>query len=66
MASPEKFTEDFSAAVATTAPATPPACRFLSRVATSGLAQAAREVGLYKETRFSDHAPLTIAYDIAL
>jgi exodeoxyribonuclease-3 len=36
------------------------------QIATAGLAQTAREVAIYKETRFSDHAPITIAYDLAL
>jgi exodeoxyribonuclease-3 len=32
-------------------------------VATPGVAAAAREVEIYKDERFSDHAPLTIDYD---
>ena len=36
------------------------------QLATPGLAQAAREVGIYKATRFSDLAPITIAYDLSL
>ena len=35
------------------------------QIATAGLAQTAREVAIYKEARFSDHAPLTIQYEIA-
>ena len=30
------------------------------------LAHSARQVDIYKEARFSDHAPLTIAYELAL
>ena len=33
------------------------------QIATAGLAQTAREAAVYKDTRFSDHAPLTIQYD---
>lgn len=36
------------------------------QIATPGLAQAARNVAIYKTTRFSDHAPLTVEYDVAL
>jgi exodeoxyribonuclease-3 len=36
------------------------------QLATPGVAQAAREVGIYKATRFSDHAPITVGYDLAL
>ena len=36
------------------------------QIATAGLAQTAREVAIYKDARFSDHAPLTIQYDLAL
>lgn len=36
------------------------------QIATPGLAQAAREVAIYKEARFSDHAPVTIQYELAL
>ena len=35
-------------------------------LATPGLAAVAREVRVYKEQRFSDHAPLIIDYDFAL
>jgi exodeoxyribonuclease-3 len=35
-------------------------------IATAGVAQLAREATIYKETRFSDHAPLTIRYDMAI
>ncbi|MDB5859308.1 MAG: exodeoxyribonuclease Xth [Ramlibacter sp.] len=34
-------------------------------LATASIAQAARVSAIYKETRFSDHAPLTIDYDLA-
>jgi exodeoxyribonuclease-3 len=36
------------------------------QVATRALADAARECGIYKEQRFSDHAPLTVCYDYAI
>jgi exodeoxyribonuclease-3 len=35
------------------------------QIATQGLATAARLVTVYKEQRFSDHAPLTADYDFA-
>jgi exodeoxyribonuclease-3 len=35
------------------------------QIATPGLAAAARHVSVYKEQRFSDHAPLTIDYEFA-
>lgn len=34
------------------------------QIATAGLADRARQAGVYKAERFSDHAPLTIDYDI--
>lgn len=36
------------------------------QLATSGLAKAARSTQIYKEQKFSDHAPLSIDYDFAL
>lgn len=36
------------------------------QLATGGVAQTARAASVYKETRFSDHAPLTIDYDLSL
>jgi exodeoxyribonuclease-3 len=36
------------------------------QIATAGIAQTAREATVYKTTRFSDHAPLTIEYDLGL
>ena len=36
------------------------------QIATAGGAQAARAAAVYKDTRFSDHAPLTIDYDFDL
>jgi len=36
------------------------------QIATAGIAQTARAVSIHKATRFSDHAPLTIDYEIAL
>ncbi len=35
-------------------------------IATAGIAGTARRATIYKESRFSDHAPLTIEYDYAL
>ena len=36
------------------------------QVTSPSLAGAARAVSIYKDQRFSDHAPLTIDYEIAL
>ena len=36
------------------------------QIATAGPAQGARKVAIHKATRFSDHAPLTIDYDLAI
>jgi exodeoxyribonuclease-3 len=36
------------------------------QIATPGLAAAARHVAVYKEQRFSDHAPLTVDYEFKL
>jgi exodeoxyribonuclease-3 len=36
------------------------------QLATPGLAAAARSTSIYKDERFSDHAPLTIDYDFNL
>ena len=33
---------------------------------TPGIAATAREVAIYKDQRFSDHAPLTIDYEFAI
>ena len=41
-------------------------CRTSYQIATAGIAQTARAVSIHKATRFSDHAPLTIGYDMAL
>lgn len=35
-------------------------------LATPGIADTAREAAIYKEQRFSDHAPLTVDYDFSL
>ena len=35
------------------------------QIATPALGQHARQAGVYKDARFSDHAPLTIDYDLA-
>jgi exodeoxyribonuclease-3 len=34
------------------------------QIATPGVAQSAVRASIYKEQRFSDHAPLTIDYDL--
>ena len=36
------------------------------QIATPGIAAKARNVAIYKDERFSDHAPLTIDYDTTL
>ncbi len=36
------------------------------QIATPALAQTAREVSIFRDTRFSDHAPLTVQYELAL
>jgi exodeoxyribonuclease III len=36
------------------------------QIATAGIAQTARAATVYKTSRFSDHAPLTIDYDLSL
>jgi exodeoxyribonuclease-3 len=36
------------------------------QIATAGIAQTARAVSIYKDARFSDHAPLTIHYELSL
>ncbi len=36
------------------------------QIATPGIAHTARSAGIYKEQRFSDHAPLTVDYDYSL
>lgn len=38
-------------------------CRTDSHLATPALAATARSAAIYKDQRFSDHAPLTIEYD---
>ncbi len=37
-------------------------CRSDYHLATPSLAQTARSVAIYKDVKFSDHAPLTIDY----
>jgi len=36
------------------------------QIATASIAQTARAASVYKTSRFSDHAPLTIDYDLTL
>jgi exodeoxyribonuclease III len=40
--------------------------RTCCQIATAGVAQRARDATVYKATRFSDHAPLTIACELDL
>ena len=40
--------------------------RDVNQVATAGIASKATAVAIYKEERFSDHAPLSIDYDYEL
>jgi len=35
-------------------------------LATQGVAQLARRESIYKNRRFSDHAPITVGYELAL
>ena len=35
-------------------------------IATPGIAAKARQVSIYKDERFSDHAPLTVDYEVSL
>lgn len=39
-------------------------CAIDYQIATPGIAASARTAAVYKERRFSDHAPLTIDYDV--
>lgn len=41
-------------------------CRTDYHLATPALASTARSAAIYKDQRFSDHAPLTIDYDFTL
>jgi exodeoxyribonuclease-3 len=41
-------------------------CRIDYHLATPALASTARAAAIYKDQRFSDHAPLTIDYDFTL
>jgi exodeoxyribonuclease-3 len=41
-------------------------CRIDYHLATPALADKARTVGIHKAERFSDHAPITVEYDLAL
>lgn len=41
-------------------------CRIDYQIATPGIAARARAASIYKEARFSDHAPLIIDYDFTL
>lgn len=49
-----------------TAPAMWVFCAINYQLATPGLAALARRTSIYKEEKFSDHAPLTIEYDMKL
>jgi exodeoxyribonuclease-3 len=41
-------------------------CVSCYQLATPGIAHSAREASIFKDTRFSDHAPLTIHYELGL
>ncbi len=41
-------------------------CAIIYQLATDGLAATARTASIYKDEKFSDHAPLTISYDFTL
>lgn len=41
-------------------------CRTDYHLATPGLASLARSEHIYKAQKFSDHAPVTVDYDLAL
>ena len=36
------------------------------QIATPGIAQLARTEAIYREQRFSDHAPITVDYELGL
>jgi len=40
-------------------------CASIYHLATPGLAVLAKAAAIHKTSRFSDHAPITIAYDFA-
>jgi exodeoxyribonuclease-3 len=40
-------------------------CRIDYQFATPGIAALARSAAIYKDQKFSDHAPLTIDYDFS-
>jgi exodeoxyribonuclease-3 len=44
----------------------PNICASDYQIATPGLAATARDASVYKDQRFSDHAPLTVDYDFAV
>lgn len=35
-------------------------------LATSGIASKAKSVSIYKDEKFSDHAPITVEYDVSV
>ena len=41
-------------------------CRTIYHLATPAKAEAARTAAIYKDQKFSDHAPITIDYDMRL
>jgi len=41
-------------------------CRIVYHLATPALAALARSEQIYKGEKFSDHAPITVTYDLAL
>jgi exodeoxyribonuclease-3 len=40
--------------------------RSFHHLATPGIAQLARREAIYREQRFSDHAPITVEYELGL
>lgn len=41
-------------------------CRTGYHLATPGIAHLARKESIYKDQRFSDHAPITVEYELGL
>lgn len=41
-------------------------CRIDYHLATPALAETARTAAIYKDVKFSDHAPITVDYDFTL
>jgi len=41
-------------------------CRTIYHLATPAIGELARHAAIYKDQKFSDHAPITIDYDLKL